>query len=147
MIFNDGEAIEIKAGYFDLKDITNRSSFKLDFKHFLQSFKRSVGPSAIRNKWLTLALKGNAVHCPCCKRHFQTFVPAGLSKRANARCVGCDSLERHRAIWLYLNQKTKFFSENLTVLNVAPENFFYKKFSRLQNIKYFAIDKLSLIHI
>ncbi|HEX8331369.1 MAG TPA: methyltransferase domain-containing protein [Segetibacter sp.] len=141
MISNDAKALDVNSGYFDLSHFTPYPSYHLDVKHFFQSVKRSVGPAAVRNKWLTLALKGNTVHCPCCKRQFQTFVPTGLAKRANARCVGCDSLERHRTIWLYLNRKTEFFKKDLTVLNVAPEPFFYKKFSRLSNIKYFAIDK------
>jgi SAM-dependent methyltransferase len=141
MIFNDAKAFDLQSGYFDLNHFSKKSFHSLDYKHFLQSVRRAIGPSAIKDKFLTLALKGKTVYCPCCKRQFQTFVPAGLSKRANARCVGCDSLERHRAIWLYLKNKTEFFKKDLTVLNVAPESFFYKQFSRLANIKYVAIDK------
>ncbi len=141
MILNEAKTLEAKSGYLDLGNFQPNAAISLDVKHFLQTLKRNLGPAAIRNKWLSFALKGDTVHCPCCSNKFVTFVPAGLQKRANSRCVSCDALERHRTIWLYLQQKTNFFSEPLKVLNVAPESFFYRKFSQLPNIEYYPIDK------
>ena len=90
---------------------------------------------------MSYALKGNNVHCPCCESSFVTFLPAGLQKRSNAKCTQCSSLERHRIIWMYLKNKTNFFKQDIKVLHVAPEHFFYEKFSELTNLNYTAIDK------
>lgn len=105
------------------------------------SVKRALHPKNLRNKWLNIVLRGNEVECPCCGASFITFVPAGLQRRANARCVNCQSLERHRALWLYFKNDTNLFSGKLKVLHVAPEKLFYKKLVTLANIEYYAIDK------
>ncbi len=60
--------------------------------------------------------------------------------RMNALCPKCLSLERHRLLWLYLKEKTGFFSDNLKVLHIAPEQCFYKRFKRLGNISYTTAD-------
>ena len=140
MILEQAKAIEVEPGYIDLGLNTIRKR-QLDVKHFLQSTKRLFGSAALKSRWLTFALKGDNVECPCCNHRFVTFLPAGINKRANAKCAHCESLERHRAIWLYLLQKTDFFQKPAQVLNVAPENVFYNKFSNLPNIAYFPIDK------
>lgn len=50
------------------------------------------------------------------------------------------SLERHRLLWLYLKEKTSFFSENLKLLHVAPEYCFIKRFKSLKNLEYTTAD-------
>ncbi len=112
-----------------------------DLKHLIQSFKKAYGPKALVGKWRSLALAGTNVQCPCCNKSFVTFLPAGLKKRANAKCAHCHSLERHRITWLYLLQQTDFFKKPIKVLNIAPEAFYYKKFSTLPNVIYFPVDK------
>ena len=106
----------------------------------LLALKRKLSKNSLKRFWLNFALKGNQVECPCCKKKFETFISAGLQKRANARCVGCNSLERHRLMWLFLERETQFFSSKLKVLNVAPEKLFYNKFRALPNIDYVSID-------
>lgn len=113
----------------------------LDQHLYLQNLKKNFGKGAIKNMWLSYALKGENVFCPCCRKKFLTFVPAGLQKRSNARCVNCNALERHRTIWMYLEEKTNFFTAPLKVMNVAPESFFYQKFSSQPNLDYYAVDK------
>jgi hypothetical protein len=39
------------------------------------------------------------------------FLPAGIEKRANAKCINCGSLERHRILWHFLQHKTNLFSQ------------------------------------
>lgn len=85
-------------------------------------------------------MKGNDVECPCCGSKYITFLPAGLQKRANARCMKCGSLERHRVLWLYMKEQKEIFSKPLKVLHVSPEKAFYKLFGSLKNIQYFPID-------
>jgi SAM-dependent methyltransferase len=85
--------------------------------------------------------KGNNVECPVCKGHFRKFMPYGYNKvRENALCPGCLSLERHRLLWLYLQNRTDFFSANLKVLHIAPEQCFYKRFRLMKNLTYITAD-------
>lgn len=109
-------------------------------KTFKNNFLRIFHPGNIKSKFLHLALKGNNVECPCCGSKYITFLPAGLQKRANAKCIKCNSLERHRTLWLYLHEINNFFSEPLKMLHVAPEKQLYLKFSKLPNIDYCPID-------
>jgi SAM-dependent methyltransferase len=85
-----------------------------------------------------ILLKGRNVECPICKNQFKRFLSYGSKKaqRPNVLCPYCLSLERHRLLWLYLNQKTNFFTAPLKVLHIAPEQCFYHRFKRLKNIEY-----------
>jgi SAM-dependent methyltransferase len=55
------------------------------------------------------------------------------------------SLERHRLLWLYLQNETDFFTskEKKKVLHFAPEQEFYKRFKKQTNIDYTTTDLLS----
>ena len=55
-------------------------------------------------------------------------------------CPKCGAMERHRLIWLYLKNKTNFFSDNICFLHFAPEEMFSRKFSSLPNIRYVSAD-------
>ncbi len=78
--------------------------------------------------------------CPCCNGHFHEFLPHGVKHRPNARCPNCGSLERHRLLWLYLQNRTNLFSENLKVLHIAPEDVFQKAFRAMPNLDYISGD-------
>jgi SAM-dependent methyltransferase len=81
-----------------------------------------------------------ALYCPCCNSSSARFLPFGVIPRPNAMCPSCHSLERHRALWLYLHEKTNLFSEKLAVLHFAPEEAFRGALSALPNLKYFTAD-------
>ncbi len=86
-------------------------------------------------------LKGNKVECPVCGGKFRKFLPYGYQTvRENALCPKCLSLERHRLLWLFLQNKTGFFRDKLNVLHIAPEQSFYKRFKLLDNLKYYTAD-------
>jgi SAM-dependent methyltransferase len=73
--------------------------------------------------------------------HIENFFPYGYVKqRDNALSPGTLSLERHRLLWLYLNNETNFFSKTLKVLHIAPEQCFYNLFKNLKNINYTTFD-------
>lgn len=92
-------------------------------------------------KVLSLFYSGNAVICPVCGKGFRKFLPYGrINPRPNALCPNCMSLERHRAIWLYLKEKTDFFTTNLKVLHVAPEACFMPAFERQHRDGYVTAD-------
>jgi SAM-dependent methyltransferase len=63
-----------------------------------------------------------------------------MSSRPNALCPNCLSLERHRLIWLYMKEKTNFFSGSLSVLHIAPEHCFMKAFENQHGQGYITAD-------
>ena len=88
-----------------------------------------------------LTLKGNNVECPVCDSTFSKFLPYGrLEPRENALCPNCLALERHRLMYLYLQQKTNFFTDKLKVLHVAPEYCFIDRFEKMKNLDYITAD-------
>ncbi|MFY0687322.1 MAG: methyltransferase domain-containing protein [Cyclobacteriaceae bacterium] len=89
---------------------------------------------------LSIFYKGNNVQCPVCSAQYRKFMPYGRVGRANALCPSCLSLERHRLIWLYLKQKTDFFSKKSKMLHVAPERCFIDRFEQLEHLDYITGD-------
>lgn len=87
-----------------------------------------------------LALKGTNVHCPICNWNGLTFLPFGLSGqlRPNAQCPKCNSLERHRLIFLFL-KKNNLLKANTKLLHVAPEPSLY--YQLFKTVEYHPIDK------
>lgn len=95
--------------------------------------------SLLINRFVALFYMGNKVECSVCNNTFRKFLPYGYTKatsRKNALCPRCLSLERHRLMYLYLQEKTDFFTKNLKVLHIAPEQCFYKRFRALENLDY-----------
>jgi len=86
--------------------------------------------------------EGNDVLCPICNSTFSGFAPFGIVKRENAQCLNCGSLERHRLLWKYFNDKTDLFGGNkkCRVLHFAPEQCFYDYFCENKNIDYIPCD-------
>ncbi|MDR2382781.1 MAG: class I SAM-dependent methyltransferase [Prevotellaceae bacterium] len=84
---------------------------------------------------------GNKLECNVCRRHFRKFLPYGyVNSRENALCPNCLSLERHRLMQLYLQNKTRFYTSNPRTLHVAPEFCFLKRFERLLGDNYVTAD-------
>ena len=97
--------------------------------------------SGVGLKALGIFYAGNKVECPICGRHYRQFLPYGrITTRPNALCPHCLSLERHRLIWLYLRDKTNFFSTQRDVLHVAPEHCFMKRFEVQHGDRYITAD-------
>lgn len=52
---------------------------------------------------------GSRVQCPVCGNRYRKFMPYGyVNSRENALCPHCLALERHRLMWLYLQNETDF---------------------------------------
>ncbi|MHC5200807.1 class I SAM-dependent methyltransferase [Myroides sp. LJL119] len=86
-------------------------------------------------------LKGDVYTDPIDKRSFRTFLPYGYStQRNNALSPSTLSLERHRLLWLYLKNETDFFTQPKKVLHFAPEQAFYKRFKKQNNLNYITTD-------
>jgi SAM-dependent methyltransferase len=97
--------------------------------------------SGIGLKALSILYAGNNVLCPVCNSSFRKFLPYGrINPRPNALCPNCQSLERHRLIWLYLQRETDFFKTSKHVLHIAPEACFINPFEKLHGDKYITAD-------
>ena len=85
--------------------------------------------------------KGDNYTDPIDGRNYKAFLPYGYEKqRQNVLSPGTLSLERHRLMWLYLQKETDFFTSNLKVLHMAPEQSFYKRFRKMKNLDYTTCD-------
>lgn len=90
---------------------------------------------------LAFWLKGNKFTDPIDGKSFRSFLPYGYGKqRNNVLSPSTLSLERHRLLWLYLQNETDFFTKELKVLHFAPEQAFYKRFRKQKNLTYTTTD-------
>ncbi len=90
---------------------------------------------------IKIYLYGNKYTDPIDGSSFRKFLPYGYNKiRKNALSPSTFSLERHRLLWLYLQNETGFFEKKMKVLHFAPEAAFLNKFKKLKNISYDTID-------
>ena len=84
---------------------------------------------------------GNNVECPIDGKTYRKFLPYGrLESRPNALCPSSLSLERHRLLWLFLKNRTNFFTSPLKLLHIAPELCFMDAFEKMKNIDYITGD-------
>ncbi len=92
-----------------------------------------------------ILFRGDKVECPICNSKFSKFLSYGsdTALRPNVLCPHCLSLERHRLIWLYLNERTDFFTAPHRLLHIAPEQCFHDRFKKLNNIAYITGDLVS----
>ena len=100
---------------------------------------------------LEFLLKGDAFTDPIDGKRFKSFLPYGYgAQRNNVLSPSTLSLERHRLLWLYLQNETDFLdSENSSdkkkVLHFAPEQCFLNRFKNLKSIDYTTTDLVSPI--
>lgn len=91
--------------------------------------------------FLELALRGKNYQDPIDGKWFRKFLPYGYAEqRENVLSPSTLSLERHRLLWLYLQNETGFFNKPLKVLHFAPEQAFYRRFRKLGNLDYTTTD-------
>jgi len=113
------------------------------FKFILNSIPRPflIRLSYLASPILKIALRGNKYQDPIDGSGFRKFLPYGYeNQRENVLSPSTLSLERHRLLWLYLQNETGFFKDNLKVLHFAPEQAFYKRFRNLSNLDYTTTD-------
>ncbi len=107
-------------------------------RHYLQLF------AAFALKTLGVFYLGNKFEDPISGKKYRKLLPYGRTKvRENALAPHSMSLERHRLIWLYLREKTNFFTEPQKVLHIAPEYCFLKVFKKQRNLDYVTADLIS----
>ena len=95
-------------------------------------------------KVVSLFLRGNKFEDPINGIKYRKLLPYGrLKSRNNALAPDSMSLERHRLMWLFLNQKTNLFKSKLRFLHIAPEYCFIKIFKSMSNLDYITADLVS----
>ena len=96
--------------------------------------------------FIAFYLKGNKYTDPIDGKSFRKLLPYGYGKqRENALSPSTLSLERHRLMWLYLQQETDFFTSQKKVLHMAPEQCFLSMFRKQKNLEYTTADLYSPI--
>lgn len=118
------------------------------FKFILNTIPRPllIRLSYVARPVLAILLKGNKFTDPIDGKNFRTFLPYGYgTQRNNVLSPSTLSLERHRLLWLYLQNETDFFNpkKSLKVLHFAPEQAFYKRFRSQKNLDYTTTDLFS----
>ena len=95
----------------------------------INRFKQFLRP--VRQTFLSFLYQGNKRYCPICGKTSRKFLPFGNPIRSDARCIHCNSLERHRSIWIYLKDRTNSFNGlHIEMLHVAPEQIFQRLLSK-----------------
>ncbi len=113
------------------------------FKFFLNKIPR---PLLIRVSYLirpliAFSLKGSKYTDPIDGKSFRKFLPYGYEQqRENVLSPSTLSLERHRLLWLYLKNKTSLFTKKTKLLHFAPEQAFYRRFRKMENLEYTTTD-------
>ena len=118
------------------------------FKLILNTIPRPllIRLSYVARPILAFLLKGTKFTDPIDGKSFRMFLPYGYgTQRNNVLSPSTLSLERHRLLWLYLQNETDFFTskEKKKILHFAPEQAFYKLFRNQKNLEYTTTDLLS----
>ena len=116
---------------------------KLLFKCILNLIPRPllIKLSYVVQPVLVLFLRGSRYTDPIDGKQFRKFLPYGYeNQRQNVLSPSTLSLERHRLLWLYLKNKTDFFTTPKIVLHFAPEQAFYKRFRNIKHFDYVTTD-------
>lgn len=87
-----------------------------------------------------VALRGGRHTCPCCGAHLRRFAAGGESPARPAMCPRCLSLERHRWMWLYLENHTRLGHDPLRLLHFAPEYSLAPRLAALPHLHYTTVD-------
>ena len=139
------------------------------FKLVLNTIPRPIliRLSYVARPIIAFSLRGTNFTDPIDGKSFKSMLPYGYeTQRNNVLSPSTLSLERHRLLWLYLNEETDFFKSELVsdssftntkriklrdaetnsalkVLHFAPEQAFYKLFRNQKNLDYITTDLFS----
>lgn len=116
------------------------------FKFFLNLIPRPwlISASYYVSPLMAWWYRGDKYTDPIDGKSFRSFLPYGYGKvRENVLSPSTLSLERHRLLWLYLNRETDLLTRPQSLLHVAPEQCFYKRFRKSGSITYTTTDLLS----
>ncbi|WP_075342387.1 class I SAM-dependent methyltransferase [Tenacibaculum agarivorans] len=115
------------------------------FKTILNTIPRPIliKASYLVRPFMSWWLKGSNFTDPIDGKSFKKMLPYGYEvQRENVLSPSTLSLERHRLLWLYLQNETDFFTstEKKKLLHIAPEQCFLKQFRNQKNLDYITSD-------
>jgi SAM-dependent methyltransferase len=85
--------------------------------------------------------RGTGRWCPVCGKPSSRFREFGVVPRADAMCMHCGALERHRLAWLYLQRRSDLFDGRpKKMLHVAPEHAFEPRLRKALGAGYLTAD-------
>ncbi len=93
----------------------------------------------VKRRVRSLAYVGTRYHCPLCGWRFRHLKPFGEISRPNVQCPRCDSLERHRMLWLFL-ERSGLLASPKRILHMAPEACLMEKLGRIARDSYVTVD-------
>lgn len=100
-------------------------------RHVLQS---ATHWTILRFAWLW---SGNRYEDPITGKTYRRLLPYGrVTSRSNALAPHSLSLERHRAVWYYLQHDTDFFEKPARMLHLAPEYCYIQRWRKLPHLDY-----------
>jgi len=102
------------------------------FKLVLNTIPRPIliRLSYVARPVLALSLRGSKYTDPIDGKSFRSFLPYGYGKqRNNVLSPSTLSLERHRLLWLYLNDQTDFFTAPKKYYTLLRNRLFTKDFA------------------
>lgn len=81
---------------------------------------------------------GNRYICPCCGSKLRAFTHGGASFRVRplGYCPRCNAKARHRRLWLFLEQNTNLFTDQVRLLHVSPSYGLSRGLRSMPNIRY-----------
>lgn len=92
----------------------------------------------LRRRARMIRHRGDDVLCPVCGCRFREFMDAW--NRPNAICWRCGSHERHRSLWLFLDQRRELLEGAASLLHFAPEWGLRRRFSQISHLRYVTAD-------
>jgi SAM-dependent methyltransferase len=101
--------------------------------------RKSVG-RRLRTRWYEM---GDSVECCFCHWTGSRFLPAGQNQASNRLCPRCGSLERYRALCLYLKDHSGIIKQPTRLLDVATKPCFRMFCESLPNVKYVSSDLMT----
>jgi SAM-dependent methyltransferase len=104
--------------------------------------KQRINNRLLLNKTVSVFYKGNTYYCNCCGKSFRKFKSKGtvLTKRENAECPYCGSLERVRNLLFYIKNETGLLTGKVRLLHFAPEWCLAPVLRKNVNLDYIAAD-------
>jgi len=81
-------------------------------------------------------------YCPICDKNINFFSMINPKSKnlLEGICPSCKLQKRHRSAFMYFKEKTNIFTDNISLLHIAPEKKLAEIFLSLSNIKYYSID-------
>jgi SAM-dependent methyltransferase len=94
------------------------------------------------SKITSVLYRGKTYYCNCCGKSFIKFKSKGtrLTKRKNAECPYCGSLERVRNLLFYIENETPLLTDKLRLLHFAPEWCLLPLFKKAPSLEYITVD-------